>query len=221
LQEPLRKIQTFTNLILSKEYSNLSGNGKAQFDRILYSTNRMRELIDSLLTFSRTNIVDRKFENVDLHTIVKEVEEALSENIQEKKATIATTLHGPVKIIPFQFTQLMVNLVTNSLKFSRMEVPLHIEINSRIAKGIDLNNENLIPDQDYCHISFQDNGIGFDPQHNEKIFGVFQKLHSRDTYEGTGIGLAIVKKIVDNHNGVISASGEPMNGAKFNIYIPN
>lgn len=221
LQEPLRKIQTFTNLILSKEYPNLSGNGKVQFDRILYSTNRMRELIDSLLTFSRTNIVDRKFEDIDLNTIITEVEEALSENILEKKAAIVKDLHGPAKIIPFQFTQLMVNLVTNSLKFSKAEVPLRIEIKSRIASGDELQYEKLAPDQCYCYISFEDNGIGFEPEHNEKIFGVFQKLHSKDTYEGTGIGLAIVKKIVENHNGVISASGEPMKGARFNIYIPN
>lgn len=221
LQEPLRKIQTFTNLILSKESPNLSEDGKVKFERILYSTNRMRKLIDSLLAFSRTNIVDRKFENIDLNTIVKEVEEVLSENIQEKKAVIATDMHGTAKIIPFQFTQLLVNLVTNSLKFSKMDVPLNIEIKSRIATGTELEQLQLAPEKDYCHISFQDNGIGFDPQHNEKIFGVFQKLHSKEAYEGTGIGLAIVKKIVENHNGIIWASGKPMNGAKFNIYIPN
>jgi len=165
--------------------------------------------------------VDRKFESVELITIIKEVEEALIENILEKKATITTDLHGTVKIIPFQFTQLMVNLVTNSLKFSKPEVPMHIQIKSRVARGTELAQEKLVPEQDYCHISFQDNGIGFEPEHNEKIFGVFQKLHSKDTYEGTGIGLAIVKKIVENHNGIISASGEPMKGAEFNIYIPN
>jgi light-regulated signal transduction histidine kinase (bacteriophytochrome) len=221
LQEPLRKIQTFVNLLLSNEYPNLSDSGKVKFERILYSTNRMRELITSLLTFSRTNIVDRKFENVDLNAIVNDVQEALSENIQEKKAAIVTDLHGSVKIIPFQFIQLIENLVHNSLKFSRNEVPLQIEIKSRVASGTELEHEKLVPEQDYCHISFHDNGIGFDPQHNEKIFGVFQKLHNSNTYSGTGIGLAIVKKIVDNHNGIISASGKPMKGAEFNIYIPN
>jgi light-regulated signal transduction histidine kinase (bacteriophytochrome) len=220
LQEPLRKIQTFVDLILSKEAPNLSDNGKAKFERILYSTNRMRELIDSLLTFSRTNIVDRKFEDIDLNIIINDVKEALHENIHEKEATITTELHGPIKIIPFQFTQLITNLVNNSLKFSRPDVPMLIEIKSCIAKGKELAYEKLDPDLDYCYISFLDNGIGFEPEHNEKIFGVFQKLHNRDTYEGTGIGLAIVKKIVENHNGVISANGQPMNGAKFNIYIP-
>lgn len=221
LQEPLRKIQIFANLILSNEYNNLSENGRVKFDRILYSTKRMRELITSLLAFSRTNTVDRKFERTDLNVIVNDVLEALKENISEKNAVIAANLHGPVNVIPFQFTQLMENLVHNSLKFSRTEVPLHIEITSRLASGSELGHEKLLPQKQYCHISYHDNGIGFEPQHNEKIFGVFQKLHSGDVYQGTGIGLAIVKKIVDNHNGLISASGEPMNGARFNIYIPN
>lgn len=220
LQEPLRKIQTFSNIILTKEYANLTDNGRAKFDRILYSTNRMRDLIDSLLAFSRTNIVDRKFEVVDLNSIIRDVEETLSENIIEKGASISTDFHGSITIIPFQFTQLMVNLVTNSLKFAQADVPMHIEIKSRQASGAELANDKLIPEQLYCHISYQDNGIGFEPEYNDKIFGVFQKLHSRDKYEGTGIGLAIVKKIVENHNGLITASGLPMGGAKFNIYIP-
>jgi light-regulated signal transduction histidine kinase (bacteriophytochrome) len=221
LQEPLRKIQTFVDLILSREYPNLSDSGKVKFDRIVYSTNRMRELIDSLLAFSRTNIVDRQFETVDLNTIINDVEESLTENIQEKKAVIVKDLKGPVKIIPFQFTQLITNLITNSLKFSRTGVPMRIEIKSQNANAAELAHYNLPPDGNYVHISFQDNGIGFEAEHSEKIFGVFQKLHTRDKYEGTGIGLAIVKKIIENHNGIISATGEPMKGAKFNIYIPN
>jgi signal transduction histidine kinase len=221
LQEPLRKIQTFASIILSNEYPNLSEDGKQKFDRILYSTNRMRELISSLLMFSRANIIDRKFERVDLNTIIDDVKEALRENIQEKNAVIITDLHGPANIIPFQFVQLMENLISNSIKFSRNGVPLQIEIKSRIDKGIKLKNEKLSPQENYCHISFDDNGIGFESQQNEKIFGVFQKLHKSDVFSGTGIGLAIVKKIVENHNGIITANGFPMQGAKFNIYIPH
>ncbi len=219
LQEPLRKIQTFANILLAKEYENLSDNGKEKFDRILYSTARMRDLIDSLLAFSRTNIVDRQFESVDLDTIVTEVSEHLSENIKEKNATIKTDFDGPVKIIPFQFVQLFTNLITNSLKFSKPDTPLTIEIKSRPVKGSDCGGK-VAADLHYTNISFHDNGIGFEPEYNEKIFGVFQKLHSKDKYEGTGIGLAIVKKIVENHNGYINAVGEPMQGATFNIYIP-
>lgn len=220
LQEPLRKIQTFSNLILSNEYANLSEDGKTKFDRILYSCNRMRELINSLLTFSRATLVDRKYEIVDLNSVIKDVKEALQENLNEKGASIITDFHDTVKVIPFQFVQLMENLINNAIKFARTETPLKITIRSRLIKASDLQIENLPTDVNYCHISFSDNGIGFEPQHSEKIFGVFQKLHGRDVYEGTGIGLAIVKKIVENHNGYIDAVSEPLQGATFNIYIP-
>jgi signal transduction histidine kinase len=220
LQEPLRKIQTFTNLILSNEYPNLSENGKLKFDRILYATNRMRELINSLLTFSRATLLDRKFESVDLNSIIDDVKEALRENLLEKNAVIITDFHDKAKIIPFQFVQLMENLIHNAIKFSQPELPLEVTIKSRLVSGADIQIEKLSKEVNYCHISFGDNGIGFEPQHNEKIFGVFQKLHGRDLYEGTGIGLAIVKKIVDNHNGYVDAMGEPMKGVTFNIYVP-
>lgn len=220
LQEPLRKIQTFTNLILSNEYPNLSEDGKIKFDRILYSTNRMRELINSLLTFSRATLVERKYINTDLNTIVADVKEALRENLIEKNVIIETDFHDKIKIIAFQFVQLMENLLHNSIKFARPDVQLRIQIKSRIVSGSELQIENLSKEGDYCHLSFSDNGIGFDPQYNEKVFGVFQKLYGRDVYEGTGIGLAIVKKIVENHNGYIEAEGQTMKGVTFNIYIP-
>ena len=106
------------------------------------------------------------------------------------------------------------------MKFCKEDVPPHIEIKSRIVSGSELQNEKLLTTGNYCHITFQDNGIGFDPEHSEKIFGVFQRLHGREIYDGTGIGLAIVKKIVENHNGIITATAAPMKGATFNIYIP-
>lgn len=221
LQEPLRKIQTFSNIILAKEYENLSPDGRLKFDRILYSTNRMRELINDLLAFSRTNVMDRIYESTDLESIVDNVKEALKENIKDKNAQIITDLHGRINIIPFLFIQLLENLINNSLKFSQKEIPLEIEIKSRIATGKDLHNDKLVPLENYCHISFRDNGIGFEPEHSEKIFGVFQRLHSRDIYDGTGIGLAIVKKIVENHNGIIIATSQPLRGATFDIYIPH
>nr|WP_294924014.1 hybrid sensor histidine kinase/response regulator [uncultured Flavobacterium sp.] len=220
LQEPLRKIQTFANLILSNEYPNLSEDGKAKFDRILYASNRMRELINSLLTFSRATLDDRKFETVDLNAIITDVKAALYENLLEKNAVITTDFHDKVKVIPFQFVQLMENLIHNAIKFAQSEVPLQITVKSCFVDGSDLKDFELSPERKYCHISFSDNGIGFEQEHNEKIFGVFQKLHGRDLYEGTGIGLAIVKKIIENHDGFINAVGEPMKGATFNIYIP-
>ncbi|TDW44614.1 phospho-acceptor domain-containing protein [Flavobacterium sp. 270] len=220
LQEPLRKIQTFSNILLTNEYPNLSEDGKLKFNRILYATNRMRELINSLLTFSRATLVDRKFEIIDLSTIVADVKEALHENLLERNAVITTDFHDKVKIIPFQFIQLIENLLHNAIKFAQPNLPLQIDIKSRLVDISEIRIEKLETEVNYCHISFQDNGIGFEPEHNEKIFGVFQKLHGRDIYEGTGIGLAIVKKIVENHNGYVNAVGEPMKGVTFNIYIP-
>lgn len=220
LQEPLRKIQTFSKLILTKDFDNLSDDGRHKFERIIYSADRMRQLINSLLAFSRTNTSERTFENVDLNTIIEDLKEELNENIREKQAVIETKLHGKANIIPFQFTQLMQNLITNSLKFTKDDVPPHIIITSRINNGAELQEEKLSAGKEYCHIVFTDNGIGFDQKFSDKIFEVFQKLHNRQDYEGTGIGLAIVKKIIENHNGIITAVSEPMNGVTFNIYIP-
>lgn len=220
LQEPLRKIQTFSNLILSNEYPNLSEDGKVKFNRILYSANRMRELINSLLTFSRATLVERKFESMDLNVVISDVKEALSENLLEKNASVSTDFHDNLKVIPFQFVQLMENLIHNSLKFAKKDMPLEITISSTSISGSTAQIEKLSKDSHYFHISYRDNGIGFEPQYKHKIFGVFQKLHSRNIYDGTGIGLAIVKKIVENHNGFIDAEGQPDEGAVFNIYIP-
>ena len=220
LQEPLRKIQTFANLILSNEYQNISEDGKAKFNRILYATNRMRDLINSLLTFSRATLDDKRFETVDLNAIIADVKAALYENLSEKNAIIITDFHDNVKAIPFQFVQLMENLIHNAIKFAQSEVPLQITIKSRFIDSSVLKDVQLLPDVKYCHISFGDNGIGFEQEHNEKIFGVFQKLHGRDLYEGTGIGLAIVKKIIENHKGYICVHSEPGKGATFTVFFP-
>ena len=118
----------------------------------------------------------------------------------------------------------MYNLISNALKFSRPEVPSHILVKSSIVKASDITAENpglkLQAGKNYCHITVKDNGIGFEPEYSERIFGVFQKLHGKEVYAGTGIGLAIVKKIVENHNGTIIATGELNKGATFDIYIP-
>ncbi len=237
LQEPLRKIQTFVTIILDNEVKNLSDKGKYNFQRMQLAAQRMQQLIDDLLAFSRINSTDHKFEETDLTRIIEEVKSDLRDTIQEKHATIEIGELCPVNLITFQFQQLMYNLISNALKFSKPNIPAHIIIKSRIMKGSVLNNDrlaaaNYIKNNDngeheifsdqknYCHISIQDNGIGFEPHFNERIFGVFQKLHSKEVYAGTGIGLAIVKKIVENHKGLITATGKLNKGATFDIYIP-
>ncbi len=221
LQEPLRKIQTFSTFLLENEKSNLTEKGQQYFERMRQAADRMRQLIESLLAFSHTNATDRHFEETHLAAIVDDVKAELRESIEEKLAEIDSSELCTAYVIPFQFTQLMQNLISNSLKFSKADEPARIVIKSRILKGNETASTKLLPDKSYCHISFMDNGIGFAPHFSEKIFEVFQRLHNRDTYQGTGIGLSIVKKIVDNHNGVIEATGELSKGATFDIYIPN
>lgn len=220
LQEPLRKIQTFASQIMEKEFENLSENGKDKFKRMQNAAQRMQTLINDLLAYSRTNVQERVFEKTDLSKIIEEVKEDLKEELEQKSAVIAIENTSQVDIIPFQFKQLLYNLISNSLKFSNIDTPTVIKIKSEIATGENFDNEKLISSKKYCHIKVSDNGIGFDPQYNKKIFEVFQRLHGRDRYNGTGIGLAIVKKIVENHNGFITASGVQNQGATFDIYIP-
>ena len=227
LQEPLRKIQIFSARILSEEYGSLSGEAQDSFQRINNAASRMQRLIQDLLAYAHTNISERKFETTNLNMVVAEVLAELSENIFEKAAVIDVGNLCDVRINRFQFRQVMQNMLVNALKFSRAGIPPHINITSTIAKGLQFKNDNadgqlkmLSTDKTYCRLTIADNGIGFDPQYKDKIFEVFQRLHSKDDYAGTGIGLSIVKKIIAQHSGVIIAAGEVNKGAVFHIYIP-
>lgn len=227
LQEPLRKIQTFATFILQTDYAVLSEKGKDYFNRMNNAAKRMQTLIIDLLEYSRTNIADRKFETADLEAIVKEVCEDLAETIAGKKAKISIIDLGSAYINKFQFRQLITNLLSNALKFSKPDITSEITFTYRKApvKQLEKDNPELSPGtlsvaKKYCHLSIIDNGIGYDSVHKDKIFEVFKRLHHRDQYAGTGIGLAIVKKIVDNHNGIITSTSESGKGASFDIYIP-
>lgn len=223
LQEPLRKIQIFISIIMEKEIKTMSADGKNNLNRILVAATRMRQLIEDLMDFSRISTVDHHYEVSDLEDIIEDVKSELTDVIHHKKA--AFTIKGlvPINIITFQFRQLIYNLISNSLKFSIPEIPLEIEIRSAILKNDEfrlLNIPNTPQTGDYWNFTFRDNGIGFDAQYNQNIFVIFQRLHHAEEYAGTGIGLAIVKKIVENHNGIILADGSLNNGVIFNIYIP-
>ncbi|HEY4656673.1 MAG TPA: CheR family methyltransferase [Cyclobacteriaceae bacterium] len=229
LQEPLRKIQTFAARILTEE---IPVKIRADFERVRGSALRMQTLIRDLLSFSRTSRSERILVKKGLNKIVEAVKNDLSETMDEKMAVIETKgILCEAKVIPFQFHQMMYNLIGNALKFSDPGRPPHIVIKSEIAEAHDLEKENpalraekagkLLPGKEYCHISISDNGIGFDSIYRDKIFEIFQRLYNGESYQGTGIGLAIVKKIVENHNGVITAAGELDKGATFDIYIPD
>ena len=227
LQEPLRKIQTFAAVILEKEVAVLSSQGKDYFKRLHSAANRMQTLIQDLLAFSHSGTSQEKFENTDLQKMLGEVISDLSETILKKNASIKNEASGEAFINPLQFRQVFINLLTNALKFSKPGRLPVILINSHMANGLQLQNENallvpgaLSPQKKYCHIGIADNGIGLDPKYKDKIFEVFQRLHGKEEYEGTGIGLAIVKKIIDNHHGAITATGRLGVGTTFDIYIP-
>jgi len=220
LQEPLRKIQTFAGLVLEKENQNLSDKGKEYFSVMQGAAKRMQKLIDDLLTFSRLNTTERIFETVDLGSIVEEVLTNFNDVIEKKQAEIELQEMCKADVIVFQFRQLMHNLISNALKFSKPGEKPHIKIKSTVVDGGELKGKNLSPNQNYCHISISDNGIGFEEKFEEKIFEVFQKLHSKDEYPGTGIGLATVKKIVGHHHGVIFVDSALNEGTTFDIYIP-
>ncbi|WP_337968153.1 ATP-binding protein [uncultured Flavobacterium sp.] len=217
LQEPLRKIQVFSNRISTDENQNLTEKGKYYFERIEVAASHMQALINDLLNYSRTSVTEKKFENTNLNDVINKVLEDLKEEIVLKKAIIELSGNCKAFIIPFQFEQLISNLISNSLKFSKSEVTPHIKIESYYTKP---NTKNIPLVNDYCHITITDNGIGFDSQFENRVFEMFQQLHSKTEYKGTGIGLTIVKKIVENHKGIITATGKLDHGAKFDIYIP-
>ncbi len=219
LQEPLRKIQVFSNSILKDDGENLSASSKEYFKKMVSTAKRMQNLIEDLLKYSRTKNGDRVFENTDINVLVEDVKKDLEIIIKQKNAVIEVKDLCTVRVIPFQFRQLLFNLISNSLKFSKPNVPPHILIKSKIIKGSELNNKNLKDTKKYCHITISDNGMGFDSKYNERIFEVFQRLHSITEFEGTGIGLAICKRIVENHKGEITATGEIGKGARFDLYI--
>jgi hypothetical protein len=220
LQEPLRKIQTFAGRIIDKESQNLSDTGKDYFNRMRDSAQRMQLLIDDLLSYSRTNNAEKVFENINLNTIVEDVKLDLREEILQINAIVEVSMLGFMKVVPVQFRQLFYNLISNSLKFSRPNLPPHIMIEGETKLGKNLNASQLLPDTTYLYIRISDNGIGFDQQYGDRIFELFQRLHSKHEYTGTGIGLAIVKRIVENHNGLIIAEGHLNKGATFHIYFP-
>lgn len=220
LQEPLRKIQTFTHYIIESEKDNLSEKGKDYFRRMQTSASRMRQLIDDLLAYSRANETNIKFEKVNLNSFINEVTTDFLDDINFQHAVINVNAPCNALIIPFQFRQLIANLISNALKFKKEDTSPYINITSNTILGEKSIHQKMEENQTYCHIKIEDNGIGFEPRYSEKIFEVFQRLHGRTEYNGTGIGLAIVKKIVDNHHGMINAIGQLDKGAEFNIYLP-
>ena len=217
LNEPVRKIQIFIKII--KELY-LSDDKKAvdYVDRTIKSAERMQTLITDLLAYSRLSSKVQP-EKTDLNIVLEEVLSDFDYLIERKNATIKTTQLPVIDSIPSQLRQVFQNLIGNALKFSgNVESPV-IEITSERIATKDFDGE-ISPEGKYCRITVSDNGIGFDEIYLDRIFVIFQSLNDRQTYEGTGIGLAIAKKIMDKHNGLITAKSQVGKGASFIMVLP-
>lgn len=223
LQEPLRKISTFSDRLQMKYGSQLPAEANELLLRMGGAVTRMRVLINDLLLFSRAGrITPDNIVKVDLNTLLQQVSSDLEERLQEKKGTIHTENLPVIEGHPTALQQLFQNILTNAIKFASPERNLEINIECKILKGAALDihvRENQLDDT-FCRLSFQDNGIGFEPAYAERIFLLFQRLHGMSEYSGTGIGLAICKKITDSHHGYIKADGEAGKGASFIVILP-
>ena len=214
LQEPLRKIEAFSDRLIRKYGKTLPEDGQMFVDRMQNAAGRMRQLINALLSYSRVTSNKNQFALVNLGELVAEVLSDVQIRIEEAKAEVTI---GPLPVIEAEATQLrqlIQNLLSNSLKFRKADVAPIIKITGEIKPAMSADEPDMVV------ITMQDNGIGFDNTYKDQIFKIFQRLHGRMEYEGTGIGLATCRKIVDRHNGTIDADGKPGVGATFTIVLP-
>jgi PAS domain S-box-containing protein len=217
LKEPLRKIKIFAGRM--EEAASIEKN-KEFIDKIKSSATRMEMLIEDLLSYSHVSNDNAKLEKVDLNKIVQSAKGDLEIAITDKQAVIKSDRLPHVAGISYQLHQLFLNLLSNSLKFSKHGERPEISIKAQTIKGPDIPGEKLNGSNKYHHIRVTDNGIGFAHEHADRIFEAFQRLHPKHAFSGSGIGLAIVKKVMENHNGIVSAEGNPDVGATFHLYFP-
>ncbi len=220
LQEPMRKIQMFISRINENDAPTLSPNAADYFERIKISANRMQNLMIDLVNYSRTIKGNKVLVKTDLNRILEEVMSELATNIDDCHAKITIGRLPVIDVIPFQIRQLFINLLSNALKFVQVGKTPQISVNrQKIVSGETFEGMSFTDNQ-YYKIVVSDNGIGFKQEFADKIFELFSRLEKQSDYSGTGIGLAICKKIVENHKGFIFAEGAAEKGAKFFIFLP-
>jgi PAS domain S-box-containing protein len=225
LQEPLRKIKTFAALLKSKCSTTLSAESNELIDKIKRSSDRMSLLINDVLNFSRIVNMENMFVKTDLSQLLDNTLKDFDLLILEKGASVQIGQLPVVEVIPSQINQLFYNLVGNALKFSKAGRPASLSISSRVLPAEEIENEfnsgfNLNRRLSYSEISFRDNGIGFEQQFADQIFSIFERLNNREQYSGTGIGLALCRKIAQHHHGGIRAEGKENEGAVFYVVLP-
>jgi PAS domain S-box-containing protein len=211
LREPLRKIKIFNNLLRNDIESALNEKSKKYLGKVGQSAQRMENIIEGILTYSTLDKTLQHIETINLNEIIENIKIDLELIIKEKDAILVTCDLPEIEGAPILINQLFYNLLQNALKFSKADQPPRVIITSSI-----INNEG----NDYVQITIKDNGIGLDAEFAEKIFTAFERLHSKDQYEGNGLGLALCRKIAKRHNGKITAAGEKDNGAEFTVTLP-
>jgi signal transduction histidine kinase len=220
LQEPLRKISTFSDRLADKYGDILTGDGAMYLERMMVSAENMRMLINNLLEFSRVTRSSDPFSRVSLDFVVRQVRNDLELIVEETGTKFELDklpeLHGSL----VQLTQLFTNIINNAIKFRRPDVAPLIRIALASATKDELMALGLPADVSHHRITIADNGIGFEKEYSEKIFQIFQRLHGKSEYPGSGIGLAICKRIVENHKGAIYAESTEGEGATFTLLFP-
>lgn len=221
LQEPIRKVSMFCDRLRAKVSGTIDTEAEMFLDRIQSASSGMRELVDNLLEYSRANRGTHTFTSIDLKRIFDQVVSDLELKIAESQTEIQVVGELPmIEGIGPEMKQVFANLISNAIKFRKRDTPLIIRICSNVLSATDKQKHNLSADQKFYRIEIRDNGIGFDPQDCYKIFEIFQRLHSKAAYPGSGIGLSICKKIIESHNGVIFADSIPDQGSTFTLILP-
>jgi PAS domain S-box-containing protein len=224
LQEPLRKIQVFSTMLMERHDQELSEESMQFLDKIVASSSRMKAMIIDILTYSRLSTHNNTFAIINLNEVIDEIIDDFEILISEKNATIRVDPLPEVEVNRGQIKQVFQNLISNSIKFSKEDQSPVITISSCYYNRESRPPESRPPaekkEESTCSITVADNGIGFDAQYNDRIFYLFERLNAKDKFEGSGIGLAIAKKIIDKHHGRIQAHSREGEGAQFRITLP-
>jgi light-regulated signal transduction histidine kinase (bacteriophytochrome) len=220
LQEPLRKIQAFGDRLKRKCELQLTDDGRDYLERMLNAAQRMQTLINDLLTFSRVTTKAQPFSQVDLAVVAREVLSDLEVRIEQSGGTVEVSALPVIDADPLQMRQLLQNLIANALKFRKPDEPPLVKVSAQATSPRVEGATWTLASSEVWQISVSDNGIGFDEKYLDRIFTVFQRLHGRNSYEGTGVGLAVCRRIVERHRGSITARSQSGNGATFIVKLP-
>jgi len=218
LQEPLRKIMVFSDKILSKQNEDEETN--KYFQKIIESSRRMQALINDLLSFSKQSVSPADFKDVDLNILIREAITELEIEVEKTGAEFEIGKLPVICVVPVLMRQVFYNLISNALKFRKNSVNPVVKINAERVKERDNRFPMLLDNYKYYKIAISDNGIGFDPQYTKDIFIVFKRLNNYHEFKGSGVGLSICKKIVENHNGFIIAESRIDEGSTFTLVLP-